>query len=142
MILNDAELRQRFPGTGSYPPGASPSKPLSINHLLGPSYLTGSVQRFVFVTMNPFSELYLKCPSLANGETTVGPLGHDILCKIVVSKGVGHVMETETSEGHWVQLHGPITLRHLRFKLTDYEGNVVDTRGTSVSFLIFLDTER
>ena len=46
-------------------------------------------------------------------------------------------VETETSEGHWVQLHGPITLRHLRFKLT-----VVDTRGTSVSFLIFLDTER
>ena len=142
LILNDAELRQRFPGTGPYPPGASPSKPLSINHLLGPSYLTGSVQRFVFVTMNPFSELYLRCPSLANGETTVGPLGHDILCKIVVSKGVGHVMETETSEGHLVQLHGPITLRHLRFKLTDYEGNVVDTRGTSVSFLIFLDTER
>ncbi|CAE7195794.1 unnamed protein product [Symbiodinium natans] len=131
LILNDAELRQRFPGTGSYPPGASPSKPLSINHLLGPSYLTGSVQRFVFVTMNPYSELYLRCPSLANGETTVGPLGHDILCKVVVSKGVGHVMEAETSEGHWVQLHGPITLRHLRFKLTDYQGNVVNTRGTS-----------
>ncbi|CAE7558200.1 unnamed protein product [Symbiodinium natans] len=87
MILNDAELRQRFPG----------------------------------------------CPTLANGETTVGPLGHDILCKIVVSKGVGHVMETETSEGHWVQLHGPITLRHLRFKLTDYQGNIVNTRGTSIS---------
>ncbi|CAE7477747.1 FV3-083R [Symbiodinium natans] len=67
-------LRQRFPGTAPYPPGASPSKPLSINHLLGPSYLTGSVQRLVFVTMNPFSELYLRCPTLANGETTVGPL--------------------------------------------------------------------
>ena len=142
LILNDAELRQRFPGTGSYPPGASPSKPQSINHLLGPSYLTGSVQRFIFVQMNVYSELYLRCPSLANGETTVGPLGHDILCKIIVSKSVGHIMETETSEGHWVQLHGPITLRHLRFKLTDYQGNVVNTRGTSVSFVVFLDTER
>ena len=142
LILNDAELRQRFPGTAPYPPGASPSKPLSINHLLGPSYLTGSVQRFVFVTVNPFSELYLRCPTLANGETTVGPLGHDILCKIVVSKGVGHVMETETSEGHWVQLHGPITLRQWRFKLTDYQGNIVNTRGTSISFVVFLDTER
>ena len=29
LILNDAELRQRFPGTGPYPPGASPSKPLA-----------------------------------------------------------------------------------------------------------------
>ena len=27
LILNDAELRQRFPGTGPYPLGASPSKP-------------------------------------------------------------------------------------------------------------------
>ena len=24
--------------------------------------------------MNVYSELYLRCPSLANGETTVGPL--------------------------------------------------------------------
>ena len=93
LILNDAELRQRFPGTGPYPPGASPSKPLATSR--------APCSVLSFVTMNPFS------------------------------------VETETSEGHWVQLHGPITLRHLRFKLT-----VVDTRGTSVSFLIFLDTER
>ncbi|CAE7601407.1 unnamed protein product, partial [Symbiodinium natans] len=99
LILNDAELR----------------------------YLTISVQRFVFVQMNVYSELYLRCPSLANGETTVGPLRHDILRKMVVSKGVGHIMETGTSEGPCVNLRGPVTLRHLRFKLTDYEGNVVNT---------------
>ena len=33
-----------------------------------------------------------------------------------------------------MKLHGPITLRTLRFKLTDVDGNVVNTRGTSVSF--------
>ena len=51
-VLQDAELRERFPGTGSYPAGASPSKPLSINHLLGPSFIDGALQIFVFVTMN------------------------------------------------------------------------------------------
>ena len=32
-ILNDYEIRSLFPGTGSYPAGATPSRPLSINHL-------------------------------------------------------------------------------------------------------------
>ena len=36
-VLNDYEIRSQFPGTGSYPAGATPSKPFSINHLLGPS---------------------------------------------------------------------------------------------------------
>ena len=42
VILNDQQLRDRFPGTGSYPAGASPSKPFSINHLLGPSFIDGA----------------------------------------------------------------------------------------------------
>ena len=50
-------------------------------------------------------------------------------------------MQARTDEGHYVRLHGPITLRHLRFKLTNVDGNVVNTRGTSVSFAIFLDHE-
>ena len=33
-ILNDQELRSLFPGSGSYPAGATPNRPLSINHLL------------------------------------------------------------------------------------------------------------
>ena len=33
-VLNDSELRSQFPGTGSYPAGATPSRPLSINHLI------------------------------------------------------------------------------------------------------------
>ena len=32
-VLNDYEIRSQFPGTGSYPAGATPSRPLSINHL-------------------------------------------------------------------------------------------------------------
>ena len=141
VILNDQQLRDRFPSAGSYPSGASPSKPFSINHLLGPSFIDGAQQIFVFVTFNPYSELFLRCSTLANAAEIKGPLGQDILCKLIVDKGVGFIMQTRTDEGHFVRLHGPITLRYLRFKLTDVDGNVVNTRGTSVSFAIFLDYE-
>ena len=83
--------------------------------------------------------MYLRCSSLANAADTVGPLGHDIIAKIVCKQGVGHIMETDTHENHLVNVRGPITLRYLRFRLTDYEGNVVDLRGTSLSFCIYLD---
>ena len=39
LILNDQELRTQFPGSGSYPAAASPSRPQ-----LGPSFLEGSSQ--------------------------------------------------------------------------------------------------
>ena len=142
VILNDQQLRDRFPSTGSYPSGASPGKPFSINHLLGPSFINGALQIFVFVTMNAYSELFLRCSTLANAAEIKGPLGQDILCKLIVDKGVGFIMQTRTDEGHYVRLHGPITLRTLRFRLTDVDGNVVNTRGTSVSFAIFLDHEQ
>ena len=140
-ILNDAEIRSLFPGSGSYPAGATPSRPLSINHLLGPSFIDGALQIFTFVTMNPYSELLLRCSTLATAADIKGPLGNDIICKMIIDKGIGNIMQTRTDEGHFVRLHGPITLRTLRFKLTDVDGHVVNTRGTSVSFAIFLDYE-
>ena len=140
-ILQDAALRELFPNAASYPAGATPSRPLSINHLLGPSYIDGALQIFTFVTMAPYNELYLRCSTLATAADIKGPLGSDIICKQIIDKGVGHIMQTRTDEGHFVRLHGPITLRTLRFKLTDVDGNVVNTRGTSVSFAIFLDLE-
>ncbi|CAE7559376.1 unnamed protein product, partial [Symbiodinium pilosum] len=104
LILNDQELRTQFPGSGSYPQGATPSKPLSINHLLGPSFINeaGNQQVFTFVQMQPYSEIYLRCSSLANAADTVGPLGHDIIAKIVCKQGVGHIMEADTHENHMV----------------------------------------
>ena len=142
-ILNDQEIRSLFPGTGSYPAGATPSRPLSINHhLLGPSFIEGALQIFGFVTMNPYSELFLRCSTLATAADIKGPLGNDIICKCIINAGLGFVMSTRTDEGHFVKLHGPITLRTLRFKLTDVGGNTVNTRGTSVSFAIFLDYDQ
>ena len=141
LILNDQELRAQFPGSGSYPSGATPARPLSINHLLGPSFINeaGNQHVFTFVQMQPYSEIYLRRSSLANAAETVGPLGHDIIAKIVCRQGVGHIMEADNHENHMMNLRGPITLRYLRFKLTDYEGNVVNLRGTSLSFCVYLD---
>ena len=109
--------------------------------MLGPSFIDGALQIFTFVTMAPYNELDLRCSTLATAADIKGPLGSDIICKQIIDKGVGHVMQTRTDEGHFARLHGPITLRTLRFKLTDVDGNVVNTRGTSVSFAIFLDLE-
>ena len=108
---------------------------------MGPSFVNeaGNQQVFTFVQIQPCSEVYLRCSSLANAADTVGRLGHDIIAKIVCKQGVGHIMEADTHENHMVNVRGPITLRYLRFKLTDYEGNVVNLRGTSLSFCVYLD---
>ena len=43
LILNDLELQQQFPNVVDYPtlPAASPTKPFSIDHMLGPSFVSG-----------------------------------------------------------------------------------------------------
>ena len=100
-ILNDAEIRSLFPGSGSYSAGATPSRPLSINHLLGPSFIEGA------------RELFLRCSTLATAADIKGPLRQDIVAKMIIDKGIGNIMQTRTDEGHYVRLHGPITLRTL-----------------------------
>ena len=42
LILNDLELRQQFPNAAHYPaaPPASPTKPFSVDHMLGPSFVS------------------------------------------------------------------------------------------------------
>ena len=141
LILNDLELQQQFPDAVGYPtsPGASPSKPFSIDHMLGPSFVSGGQQVFEFVRMNCYNEVYLRCPQLANASRVLGNLGDDILSKITLKSGVGTIVETGSDDGHFMAVRGPITLRHLRFRLTDLEGQVVRLRGSSLSFVLFLD---
>ena len=140
-ILSDAELRDLFPNGPGYPQGAYATSPQSINHLLGGSYIDGALQIFPWVSMNPFNE-YLRSRELGNAAHILGPLGTDIICKVIIDKGVGHVMKDQTDDGHLVELRGPITLRTLNFRLTDVDGNEVNTRGTSVSFALFLDPDK
>ena len=141
LILNDLELQQQFPDVVDYPtsPDASPSKPFSIDHMLGPSFVSGGQQVFEFVRMNCYNEVYLRCPQLANASRVLGNLGDDILSKITLKSGVGTIVETGSDDGHFMAVRGPITLRHLRFRLTDLGGQVVRLRGSSLSFVLFLD---
>ena len=141
LILNDLELQQQFPNVVDYPssPAASPSKPFSIDHMLDPSFVSGGQQVFEFVRMNCYNEVYLRCPQLANASRVLGNLGDDILSKITLKSGVGTIVETGSDDGHFMAVRGPITLRHLRFRLTDLEGQVVRLRGSSLSFVLFLD---
>ena len=97
LILNDLELRQQFPDAADYPaaPPASPTKPFSVDHMLGPSFVSGGQQVFEFVRIS--------------------------------------------DDGHFMALRGPVTLRHMRFRLTNLDGNVVRLRGSSLSFVLYLD---
>ena len=119
LILNDLELRQQFPDAADYPaaPPASPTKPFSVDHMLGPSFVSAG----------------------ANASRVLGNLGNDILSKITLKSGVGTIVETGSDDGHFMALRGPVTLRHMRFRLTDLDGNVVRLRGSSLSFVLYLD---
>ena len=73
LILNDLELRQQFPDAADYPsaPAASPTKPFSIDHMLGPSFVSGGQQVFKMMAHN---EVYLRCAQLANASRVLGNL--------------------------------------------------------------------
>ena len=141
LILNDLELRQQFPDAADNPaaPPASPTKPFSVDHMLGPSFVSGGQQVFQFVRMTAHNEVYLRCAQLANASRVLGNLGDDILSKITLKSGVGTIVETGSDDGHFMALRGPVTLRHMRFRLTDLDGNVVRLRGSSLSFVLYLD---
>ena len=59
LILNDLELRQQFPDAADYPaaPPTSPTKPFSVDHMLGPSFVSGGQQVFEFVRMMAHNEV-------------------------------------------------------------------------------------
>ena len=89
--------------------------------------------------MMAYNEVYLRCPQLANASRVLGNLGDDILSKITLKSGVGTIVETGSDDGHFMAVKGPIALKHLRFRLTDLEGQVVRLRGSSLSVVLFLD---
>ena len=51
-----------------YPLPASSTKPFSVDHVLGPSFVLGGQQVFKFVRMMARNEVYLRCAQLALAE--------------------------------------------------------------------------
>ena len=118
LVLNNLELRQQFPDAADYPAAPpAPTKPFSVDHMLGPSFVSGGQQVFESVRMMAHNEVYLRCAQLANASRVLGNLGDDILSKITLKSGVG--TKTDSDDGHFMALRGPVTLRHMRFRLTD-----------------------
>ncbi len=88
--LSDAAIAAR---TGSYPAGASPSDPRSLNDVLGDGAVSGSTLTWSFVRMAPYTVLYLRSNRL-RCENHHGPRGtHDILCSVPRTQGVGSQVE-------------------------------------------------
>ena len=63
-------------------PPASPTKPFSVDHMLGPSFVSGGQQVFEFVWRTARS-------TCAGPSRVLGNLGDDILSKITLKSGVG-----------------------------------------------------
>ena len=93
--------------------------------MLGPSFVSGGQQVFELLKMMARNEVYLRCAQLANASRVLGNLGDDILSKITLKSGVGTIVETGSDDGHFMALRGP--------------GNVVRLRGSSLSFVLYLD---
>ena len=137
--------------TMSSAPGAHPfpeddllqlyGDPHSCNNVLGPFEVSadGSSVTYPFVTMAPFSDIYLRSHAL-RCHRVFGPKGeHDILCKITLKDGVGRVVEAGMADGVYLDL-GDTSLRSLDFRLTDTKGRPVNLRGEAgISFQLVLD---
>jgi hypothetical protein len=136
-FLDDAALRSF--DASLFPPGASPTNPLSINQVLGPSFVNDDGNLvFSFVVMSPYSHVFLRSRRLTC-EGVHGPDGtHDILCMIPLDQGVGRTVTSASPDNVYYDL-GPTTLRHIDFSLTDFRGNVVNLRGRSLSFQLVFD---
>ena len=110
-ILNDQELRNLFPGSGSYPQGATPSAPQSINHLLGPSFIADGSQVFTFFVWGFSKEDKPRGPR--RGAVRAKPLNctrstshstaHDNMKRLTRFQRSGHASSSyfESSKGFW-----------------------------------------
>ena len=137
-FLDDTALRAF--DASLFPAGATPTAPLSINQVLGPSHVNDDGNLvFSFVVMNPYQNVFLRSRRLTC-EGVHGPDGtHDILCVIPLDQGVGRTVVSGSPDNVYYELSGSTTLRHIDFSLTDFRGNVVNLRGRSLSFQLVFD---
>ena len=135
-ILSDEELREM--PSSLFPEGASPSNPKSINRVLGPSSVENGNQVFSFISMQPFTDVYLRSRRLTCANMHAPDGSHDVICKIPLSEGVGKTVVSASPENVYYDL-GAISLRTIDFQLTDVYGTPVNLRGRPLSFQLTID---
>jgi hypothetical protein len=137
IIYDDAELKA-FPAS-SFPAGASPDQPNSINDILGSSAsISGSTITFSFITMAPLQDLYL-CSNHLMVDHSWMPRGQrNALAKISLPGGFGTTVQAATPENIFHDLGDYVTLKEIDFQLRDYNGSTVDLLSP-ISFQLIFD---
>ena len=137
IVYDDAELK-KFPAS-SFPAGASPDQPNSINDILGSSAtISGSTITFAFITMAPLQDLYL-CSNHLMVHHSYMPKGQrNALAQISLPGGFGTTVEAQTPENTFFDLGDYVTLKEIDFQLRDYSGSIVDLLSP-ISFQLIFD---
>ena len=136
IIYDDSELKA-FPAS-SFPSGASPDHPNSVNDILGSSAsISGSTITFAFITMAPLQDLYLCSNHLMVHDSWMPKGQRNALAKISLPGGFGTTVLAATPENTFFDLGDYVTLKEIDFQLRDYHGSIVGLL-TPISFqLIF-----
>ena len=140
IVYDDAELKSF--AASSFPAGATPEQPNSINDILGSnaSITTGggSTITFAFITMAPLQDLYL-CSNHLMVDHSWMPRGQrNALAKISLPGGFGTTVEAQTPENIFHDLGDYVTLKEIDFQLRDFNGAIVDLLSP-ISFQLIFD---
>ena len=140
VVMADAELGAMPPSPlVSWPQGATPINPMSLNNVSGPRAREGNDVVFAFLNMSIYHEVYHLRSNRLACHNTHGPGGDsDIIARIPINKGVATIIEDSTPDGVYLDLCTH-SLRTLDFRLTDNKGNVVDLRNNQLSLQLTID---
>ena len=137
IVWDDVELKA-FPAS-SFPAGATPHDPQSINDILGENAtVSGSTITFPFVTMAPLQDIYLCSYHLMVHDSWMPNGQRNALAKISLPGGFGTTVEGASPENIFYDLGEHITLKEVDFQLRDHRGYAVPLLAP-ISFQLIFD---
>ena len=136
IIWEDEELKS-FPAS-SFPTGASPDNPLSINDILGSTAMvSGSTITLAFITMAPLQDVYLCSHHLMVHDSWMPRGQRNALAKLSLGSGFGTTVLGKTPDGIFYDLGDHLTLKELDFQLRDHRGVTIPLLAPISFQLIF-----
>ena len=135
IVWEDEELKT-FPAS-SFPAGATPQNPNSINDILGSvGTISGTTITFSFITMAPLQDAYLCSHQLMVHESWMPRGQRNALAKVSLP-GFGLTVHGKTADGVFYNLGEHITLKTVDFQLRDFRGAIVPLTAPISFQLIF-----
>ena len=112
-----------------------------IGNLMAPAIVVNSVQSFTteWIDLLPYHQLFLH--SHIGAPTSQGPRGENTIARRIVVTGNPSdlIVDHLSTQMDHIELGEQLSTLH--FSLRDVEGNLVDTRGHSISFAICIPRE-